>query len=228
MPALHRLRAAAMPGRDEALAALNAALDELICSSVAAESVGSKDDNGVIAHALHTLVVLLSTQLKHPADARYHRLNTQNANLRRVIALPGEWEPMPRGAGVRGRAVSAWQCDAPPVGPPRTGTARYVLAPLRRPCPPRTDRFRASATARSARPATECGRGAYRISISNRRRTTSPGPGANSERLSVSGLRAFRIYACTVGRAPARPRAVRTGDPQPHSRSATLRETHSV
>ena len=78
-----------MPGRDEALAALNAALDELICSSVAAEPVGSKDGNGVIAHALHTLVVLLSTQLKHPADARYHRLNTQNANLRRVIALPG-------------------------------------------------------------------------------------------------------------------------------------------
>jgi hypothetical protein len=38
---------------------------------------------------LQTLVVLLSNQLKHPADARYHRLNLQNASVRRLVVLPG-------------------------------------------------------------------------------------------------------------------------------------------
>lgn len=39
------------------------------------------------SHALHTLVVLLSHQLKHPTNSRYHRLNVQNASHRRLLSL---------------------------------------------------------------------------------------------------------------------------------------------
>ena len=42
-----------------------------------------------VTHALHTLQVLLNNQLKHPGAARYHRLNLHNANLQRLLQLPG-------------------------------------------------------------------------------------------------------------------------------------------
>ena len=42
-----------------------------------------------MADALHTLVMCLNAQLKHPKESRYHRLNLQNANLARLVAHPG-------------------------------------------------------------------------------------------------------------------------------------------
>ena len=47
---------------------------------------------------LQTLVVLLSTQLKHPSEPRYHKINTQNANIQKLLAQPGS-ESMLRALG---------------------------------------------------------------------------------------------------------------------------------
>ena len=38
------------------------------------------------------MLVLLSSQLQHPTEARYQRLNSQNANYKKLIALPGARE----------------------------------------------------------------------------------------------------------------------------------------
>ena len=80
---------------DEVLAAVNTALDQLVAASATARADSSIGSNGldgaddVLPFALQTLVVLLSTQLKHPTEARYQRLNTQNANLKRLLGLVG-------------------------------------------------------------------------------------------------------------------------------------------
>ena len=42
-----------------------------------------------LAHALHTLLVQLNSQLRHPTDKRYHRIHAANANFKRALALPG-------------------------------------------------------------------------------------------------------------------------------------------
>ena len=75
---------------EQALAAVGAAVDELVAASGAlVDGEGSRTSGAAeVAHALQTLVVLLSTQLRHHTEARYQRLNPQNANLQRMLALP--------------------------------------------------------------------------------------------------------------------------------------------
>ena len=78
------------------MAAVSAAVDALVAANHS-ERVGSigggsgeqldGGGEGEVAHALQTLVVLLSTLLRHPSEARYRRLNTQNANLKRLLQL---------------------------------------------------------------------------------------------------------------------------------------------
>ena len=73
----------------ERAAALGAALDafEAGCTQAAQPAA--------FGRALHTLVMLLSGQVRRPRDVSYHRLNVQNANVRQLLALP-------RAAGVLG------------------------------------------------------------------------------------------------------------------------------
>jgi hypothetical protein len=73
----------------ERAAALGAALDAIEAGCTQA---GQPDAFG---RALHTLVMLLSAQVRRPRDVSYHRLNVQNANVRQLLALP-------RAAGVLG------------------------------------------------------------------------------------------------------------------------------
>ena len=49
-------------------------------------AVGQHD---ALPRALHTLLMVLNSQLRRPHDLNYHRLNVQNANLRRLVDLPG-------------------------------------------------------------------------------------------------------------------------------------------
>ena len=64
-------------------AALCSAIDEMLACSLPV---------GDVSHALQTLVMTVSTQVKHPTDGRYHRLNAKNANVRRLLALSGARE----------------------------------------------------------------------------------------------------------------------------------------
>eukprot|EP00900_Chrysochromulina_parva_P008136 jgi/Chrpa1/17323/Chrysochromulina_OHIO_Genome00023459-RA len=73
----------------ERAAALGAALDAIEAGCTQA---GQPDAFG---RALHTLVMLLSAQVRRPRDVSYHRLNVQNANVRQLLSLP-------RAAGVLG------------------------------------------------------------------------------------------------------------------------------
>ena len=95
--------------KQAALAAVRAAVDEMTraasaasaataaaaasTTSASASASTSEADSAspasAAAEGLHTLVVCLSSQLKHPSEARYHRINTQNANLKRLLSLPG-------------------------------------------------------------------------------------------------------------------------------------------
>lgn len=82
------------------LSALRTAVGEMIrccesnaggssCGDGAKSSSSSAAASSTAASAIHTLVMCLGAQLKHPKESRYHRLNLQNANLARLIALPG-------------------------------------------------------------------------------------------------------------------------------------------
>ena len=82
------------------LSALRTAVGEMIrccesdaggssCGDGAKSSSSSSAASSTAASAIHTLVMCLGAQLKHPKESRYHRLNLQNANLARLIALPG-------------------------------------------------------------------------------------------------------------------------------------------
>ena len=42
-----------------------------------------------LPRGLHTLLMLLSNQLKHPTEPRYQKLHRQNAGLRALLELPG-------------------------------------------------------------------------------------------------------------------------------------------
>ena len=54
-----------------------------------------RDAAGATAgEGLTSLLVCLNAQLKHPDDKRYHRLNMQNANLQRLLAIPGGREAL--------------------------------------------------------------------------------------------------------------------------------------
>ena len=69
---------------EETLATLQRSLDVFAASNAA--------DADALPYALQTLLVLLSSQLQHPTEARYQRLNSQNANYKKLIALPGARE----------------------------------------------------------------------------------------------------------------------------------------
>ena len=82
------------------LAALRGLVDALPSSSTAAggakgeqlrHALGRLQAAGPAeaARALRTLLVFTNNQLKHPADRRYHRINCQNANFRRVLDTEG-------------------------------------------------------------------------------------------------------------------------------------------
>ena len=42
-----------------------------------------------LAHALHSLSVVLNSQLRHPGEARYQRVHASNASMSRLLALRG-------------------------------------------------------------------------------------------------------------------------------------------
>lgn len=66
-----------------------AAVDEGGGVGIGGASPGPVAKPAELAHALHTLLVQLNSQLRHPADRRYHRIHAANANFRRALALPG-------------------------------------------------------------------------------------------------------------------------------------------
>ena len=63
--------------------ALTAALAHLHQQCTADETAGD------LPRGLQTLLMLLNNQICRPTDPRYHRLNSQNANLRHLLMLPG-------------------------------------------------------------------------------------------------------------------------------------------
>ena len=65
------------------LAATSCALDAMERLCVAAGCAPE------LPRALHTLHMLLSSQLRQPADPRYHKLQRHNATVRALLALPG-------------------------------------------------------------------------------------------------------------------------------------------
>lgn len=74
---------------EAALVALRTAVGEMRRSSLRGGTDDSTSGEASPASALHTLAMCLTGQLKHPKESRYHRLNMQNANLARLIALSG-------------------------------------------------------------------------------------------------------------------------------------------
>ena len=66
--------------------ALRAAIDAM------ADKCQESSERDELRRALHTLHMLVTSQLRRPKDQRYHRLNRQNASLSRVLGMPGASE----------------------------------------------------------------------------------------------------------------------------------------
>ena len=88
---------------------LRRALDA-ICAAAgwdASTSDGTTPPPPELAHAVHSLSVVLNSQLRHPGEARYQRIHASNASMSRLLAMKGApgvlraigFEPPAAGAG---------------------------------------------------------------------------------------------------------------------------------